>query len=112
MWVGVKAAARGSSAKDNREDNYAMKTFIIVAIVSFLAGAAQVGAADVSAYSEAVRMHCRADYKKYCGEYGLETNALRNCMNRHGDKLSDAWVRALVQSGEVSQREVDRRRKK
>lgn len=112
MWVGVKAAARGSSAKDNREDNYAMKTFIIVAIVSFLAGAAQVGAADVSAYSEAVRKHCRADYKKYCGEYGLETNALRNCMNRHGDKLSDARVRALVQSGEVSQREVDRRRKK
>jgi len=108
----VKAAARGSSAKDNREDNYAMKTFIIVAIVSFLAGAAQVGAADVSAYSEAVRKHCRADYKKYCGEYGLETSALRNCMNRHGDKLPDAWVRALVQSGEVSQREVDRRRKK
>lgn len=89
-----------------------MKTFIIVAIVSFLAGAAQVGAADASAYSEAVRKHCRADYKRYCGEYGLETNALRNCMDRHGDKLSDACVRALVQSGEVSQREVDRRRKK
>jgi hypothetical protein len=108
----VKAAARGSSAKDNREDNDSMKTFIIAAIVLSLAGAAQIGAADASAYSEAVRKHCRADYKKYCGEYGLETNALRNCMDRHGDKLSDACVRALVQSGEVSQREVDRRKKK
>lgn len=89
-----------------------MKTFIIAAIVLSLAGAAQIGAADASAYSEAVRKHCRADYKKYCGEYGLETNALRNCMDRHRDKLSDACVRALVQSGEVSQREVDRRKKK
>jgi len=89
-----------------------MKTFIIAAIVLSLAGAAQIGAADASAYSEAVRKHCRADYKKYCGEYGLETNALRSCMDRHGEKLSDACVRALVQSGEVSQREVDRRKKK
>ena len=89
-----------------------MKTVIIAAIVTVLAGAVQVGAVHASAYSEAVRKHCRSDYKKYCGEYGLETNALRNCMNRHGDKLSDACVRALVQSGEVSQREVDRRRKK
>lgn len=89
-----------------------MKNFVIVAIVSFLAGAAHMGSANASAYSEAVRKHCRADYKKYCGEYGLETKALRNCMDRNGDKLSDACVRALVQSGEVSQREVDRRRKK
>jgi len=77
-----------------------------------LAGAAQIGAANASAYSEAVRKHCRVGYKKDFGEYGLETNAFRNCMDRHGEKLSDACVRALVQSGEVSQREVDRRRKK
>lgn len=89
-----------------------MKKFVIVAIVSFLAGAALVSTANASAYSEAVRKYCRNDYKKYCGEYGLETNALRNCMDRHGDKLSDACVRALVQSGEVSQSEVNRRRKK
>lgn len=70
-----------------------MKKFVIVAVVSFMAGGAQIGAANESAYSEAVRKYCRADYKKYCGEYGLETKALRNCMNRHGDKLSDACVR-------------------
>ncbi|ODR97945.1 hypothetical protein AUC68_10520 [Methyloceanibacter methanicus] len=89
-----------------------MGRFIIFALTVCLAGAAQLSAANASAYSEAVRKYCRADYKKYCGEYGLETNALRNCMDRNGDKLSDACVRALVQSGEVSQREVDRRRKK
>ncbi len=105
-------AAPGEQHEDNGEDNSVMKKFVIVAIVSFLAGAAQMGVANASAYSDAVRKYCRADYKKYCSEYGLETNALRNCMNRHGDKLSDACVRALVQSGEVSQREVDRRRKK
>lgn len=89
-----------------------MERFIFFALTVCLAGTAQLGMANASAYSEAVRKYCRDDYKKYCGEYGLETNALRNCMNRHGDKLSDACVRALVQSGEVSQREVDRRRKK
>lgn len=89
-----------------------MKNFVIAAIVACLASAAGLSLAQASAYTEAVRKYCRNDYKKYCGEYGLETKALRNCMDRHGDKLSDACVRALVQSGEVSQREVDQRRKK
>ena len=84
-----------------------MKWFLLFVCVLFTANAAQA-----SAYSEAVRKYCRADYKKYCSEYGLETAALRNCMDRHGAQLSDACVRALVASGEVSQREVDRRRNK
>lgn len=93
-----------------------MGRFFIIALTVCVASAillsiVQVGAANASAYSEAVRKYCRADYKKYCGEYGLETNALRNCMNRHGNQLSKSCVRALVQSGEVSQRDVDRRRK-
>ncbi len=88
-----------------------MQRLAIYAIATCLVTVAGPSGASASAYSEAVRKHCRADYKKYCGQYGLETNALRNCMNRHGDKLSKSCVRALVQSGEVSQREVDRRRK-
>jgi hypothetical protein len=64
-----------------------------------------------SNYSKAVQQSCRADYKKYCGEYGLESAALRSCMDRHGNDLSKSCVRALVQSGEVSQAEVDRRKK-
>jgi hypothetical protein len=69
------------------------------------------GPALALSYSEAVQKYCRKDYKKYCGEYGLETEALRLCMDRNGHKLSKACVDALVQSGEVSRAEVERRRK-
>jgi hypothetical protein len=79
--------------------------FATLVIVGF------TGQALALSYSEAVQKHCRQDYKKYCGEYGLETNALRNCMDRHGDKLSKSCVEALIQSGEVSRKEVERRRK-
>jgi hypothetical protein len=79
-----------------------------VAIVGF-ASAAQ---AAESNYSKLVQKNCKADYKKLCGDYGLETSALRSCMDRNGDKLSNACVKALVASGEVSQAEVDRRKKK
>jgi hypothetical protein len=82
-----------------------MKPIVVFALVVCFA----VPAHAIS-YSEAVRTYCRKDYKAYCGEYGLETNALRLCMDRHGDKLSKSCVRALVESGEVSQREVDRRK--
>jgi len=76
-----------------------------IAVVSF-AAVAQAGA-----YSKAVQQYCRADYKKYCGDYGLETTALRSCMNRNGKKLSKGCVRALVRDGHVSQAEVNRRRR-
>lgn len=75
-----------------------------IAVVSF-AAVAQAGA-----YSKAVQQHCRADYKKFCGDYGLETTALRSCMNRNGKKLSRSCVRALVRDGHVSQAEVNRRK--
>lgn len=74
------------------------------AVLSF-AAAAQAGA-----YSKAVQQFCRADYKKYCGEYGLETTALRSCMDRNGKKLSRSCVQALVRDGHVSQAEVNRRK--
>jgi len=55
--------------------------------------------------------HCAADYKKYCHQWGLETKGLENCMRKHGDILTNACVAALVKAGEVSQAEVDRRKK-
>jgi predicted lipoprotein len=64
-----------------------------------------------SSYSKAVRQFCRADYKKYCGEYGLETTALRSCMDRNGKSLSKGCVRALVKDGYISQADVNRRKK-
>ena len=52
-----------------------------------------------------------ADYKKYCGEYGIETAALRNCMDKNGHSLTKTCVRALIDAGEVSQAEVNRRKR-
>jgi hypothetical protein len=69
------------------------------------------GAALADSYSKAVQQSCRDDYKKFCSEYGLESTALRSCMDRSGKSLSKTCVKALVQSGEVSQAEVDRRKK-
>jgi hypothetical protein len=69
------------------------------------------GAAQAQSYSKAVKQFCAADYHKYCGEYGLETAALRVCMDKNGSSLSKGCVQALVSSGEVSQAEVNRRKK-
>ena len=68
------------------------------------------GTAAAESYSKAVQRACSADYHKHCGEYGLESAALRVCMDKAGSNLSKACVNALVQSGEVSQSEVNRRK--
>ena len=68
-------------------------------------------AAEPSRYSKALQQACAADYKKYCGEYGIETAALRTCMDKNGHSLTKTCVRALIDAGEVSQAEVDRRKK-
>jgi hypothetical protein len=91
-----------------------MKTIHLGLIVAFVAAIGTSGAAladPASSYSKAVQRFCRADYKKYCGEYGLETTALRSCIDRNGESLSRACVRALVQDGHISQAEVNRRRR-
>ena len=67
-------------------------------------------AAQAETYSKIVQQSCRDDYKKFCSEYGIESTALRSCMDRAGKALSKACVHALIQSGEVSQAEVDRRK--
>lgn len=51
---------------------------------------------------------CTNDYKRFCGDYGLQSNALNNCMRKAGPQLSPACVQALVKAGKVSQGEVDK----
>jgi hypothetical protein len=70
-----------------------------------------VAAAEPLPYSKTVQKFCAADYRKYCGDYGLESAALRSCMDRNGESLSPSCVKALVSDGQVSQAEVDRRKK-
>src|SRR5262245_30619700 len=42
-----------------------------------------------SPYSKAVQKACAADYHAHCSEYGLESAALRTCMDRNGRSLPD-----------------------
>ena len=76
---------------------------LAIGLIIFTAVSAQAAHKDVK--------HCANDYKKFCHEWGLETKGLENCMRRHGDKLTNACIAALVKSGNVSQAEVDRRKK-
>ena len=66
--------------------------------------------AEAKPITEAEKRHCEAAYHKYCGEYGLESNALRNCMSRNGRSLPHACINALIDAGEVSRSEVERRK--
>jgi hypothetical protein len=77
--------------------------FFAAALIVFGVCSAQAAHKDVK--------HCADDYRKYCHEWGLETKGLANCMHKHGDKLTNACIAALVRAGEVSQAEVDRRKK-
>ncbi len=67
-------------------------------------------AAQGVTYSKLVQQACGQDYHKFCADYGLDSPALRSCMDRAGKSLSHGCVHALIQSGEVSQAEVDRRK--
>jgi hypothetical protein len=82
---------------------------LAVAVVTAVAGAAAAG--DAPHYSKALQQACASDYRRLCGEYGIQTEALRLCMDRQGKSLTKTCVNALVDSGEVSRGEVDRRKK-
>ena len=44
-----------------------------------------VGAARAQhTYSKAVQKACATDYPSHCGHYGIETDALRICMDKAG----------------------------
>ncbi len=79
---------------------------IIAALAGTLASAALAGPVTPDE-----QKYCAHDYRQYCSEDGLGTNLLRDCMNRHGKDLAKECVQALVDAGEISQDEVDRRKK-
>jgi hypothetical protein len=65
-------------------------------------------AAEDSGVTEREKRDCHVDYRKYCSEYGLGTNALRACMSRNIKKISRVCVAALVDAGEMSQAQADK----
>ncbi len=75
--------------------------FLVLALPS--AAFAQAGS-----ISKGMQNNCANDYKKFCGDYGLQTSALNLCMKKAGPSLSPACVQALVQAGKVTQADVDK----
>ena len=86
-----------------------MYTRILLAILCL---ALSTGVASAQhTYTKAVQKACAQDYKAHCGQYGVETNVLRLCMDRAGQRLTKTCVNALVAAGEVSKQEVERRKR-
>ncbi len=87
-------------------------TLSLLLAACFVAGGAATGeGAESSRYSKSLQQACVNDYKQHCGEYGIDTEALRLCMDRNGGGLSKTCVDALVAAGEVSRSEVEHRKK-
>jgi hypothetical protein len=84
---------------------------VVAAVVCAGAVAAPAEAGEKSHYSKTLQTACAEDYRRHCGEYGIETEALRLCMDRNGKSLTKTCVNALVAEGEISRAEVERRKK-
>jgi hypothetical protein len=84
---------------------------VFVTLVLSFGSYAHPTIAEAKPITEAEKRHCEEAYHKYCGAYGLESNALRNCMSRNGRSLPHACIEALIDAGEVSRSEVERRKK-
>jgi hypothetical protein len=81
-----------------------------VLVIAALAGVLSTAAFAGPPTDEETKF-CAHDYRQYCGDDGIGSNLLRDCMNKHGKDLSEQCIKALVDAGEVSQSEVDQREK-
>jgi hypothetical protein len=77
-------------------------------IACFASLAPSLAWAQAGTVTKDMQTYCVNDYKKFCGDYGLQTSALSLCMRKAGPSLSPACVQALVKAGKVSQVEVDK----
>ncbi len=56
------------------------------------------------AYSPKVEKACKADYYRFCPNYGLNSPALRSCMEAKSTQLSPVCITALLDAGEVDKK--------
>jgi hypothetical protein len=80
----------------------------VCAVILSICAAPSLALAQAGTITKGMQDNCANDYRKFCGDYGLQTAALNLCMKKAGPSLSPACVQALVQAGKVSQAEVDR----
>lgn len=69
----------------------------------FVAGSATNGLA----VSEAVKRACDSDYAAYCSDKKVGSSELKTCMRAHRKMLTDACVKALGNSDEVTKEDVE-----
>ena len=100
---GYSRLQEGTNGKEGRSYG-----FLVVLAVGWNASLCN---AEPRKITEAEKNFCAEAYRKYCSEYGLESAALRNCMDRNGRSLPHDCVEALIDAGEVSRGEVERRKK-
>ena len=84
---------------------------VLIGVVLFTCSMAAAKSENAHTYSHAVQVACSTDYRKHCAEYGLETEGLRVCMDKVAERLSETCVNALVNAGEVSKADVERRKR-
>ena len=76
-----------------------------------LAGLALVsGGSAAIAQDSRVRSACSGDYHRFCPSYQVGSAQLRSCMRQAGKRLSPGCVDALVDSGEISRKDLKGRR--
>lgn len=64
---------------------------------------------QASAVSLSVQLACASDYYSYCSKQDPDGPGVRSCMRANGPKLSKSCIKALIDAGEVSKDEVERR---
>lgn len=57
-------------------------------------------------------VNCGIDYFRYCSQYPVNSDEVRECFRKNGHNLSAACVDALLADGEVTKEEVDGEREK
>ena len=74
-----------------------LRLFLLVAFV--------ISPATVFAQSQSFK-HCTYDYLKFCSAHSISSQEGKDCMKRHGPRLSDRCITALVSDGVVTLDEV------
>ena len=66
-------------------------------ILCFVCSASSGAWAQAGTITKGMQDNCANDYRKFCGDYGLQTSALNLCMTKAGTSLSPACaVRSLI----------------
>jgi len=73
------------------------------------AGLLAVSVTQAAAVSQSVKSACIADYLSYCSAHAPGGTAVRQCMRRHGAKLSKRCVWALVKAGYAAKADASRK---